>query len=302
MYNSEVFFFPTKIILVDDDSSFVKTLGLHLSKKFLVETHTDPLTALSSIKKASKGVGILNPHCILDEADEEQGDCSISLSKVSALASCADKSELSTLIIADYKMPEKNGIEFFEELSDVSSMKILLTGNADLDLALDAFNRKVVDKFLVKNSSRMMEEIYSNIRECQHAFFKEQSYPILTRLALPEDSLLNSREFCVHFQEVLITNDISEYYLLDKVGSYLLQTAKGKKVYFSILLDRQFDEYLDIAKTSRASSKLINMLEKRLMAPVFFSEADYKLPVSDWEKICYKFERKGEYYFSILIK
>ena len=56
------------------------------------------------------------------------------------------------LIVCDYKMPGKSGLEFLQETlpqyPDV--IRILLTGQADLDMAIDAINKGGVYKFMLK--------------------------------------------------------------------------------------------------------------------------------------------------------
>jgi len=56
------------------------------------------------------------------------------------------------LIISDYRMPGMNGIEFLSQVHKTSPdiTRILLTGAADLDMALDAINRGHIFRFLVK--------------------------------------------------------------------------------------------------------------------------------------------------------
>ncbi|MCD4780057.1 MAG: response regulator [Candidatus Omnitrophica bacterium] len=56
------------------------------------------------------------------------------------------------LVISDYKMGEVNGLQLLEEISEVSpdTLNILLTGNADIHMAIDAVNKAVLYKFILK--------------------------------------------------------------------------------------------------------------------------------------------------------
>ena len=62
------------------------------------------------------------------------------------------KQEEIDLVISDYKMGEVNGLQLLEEISDVSpdTLNILLTGNADIHMAIDAVNKAVLYKFILK--------------------------------------------------------------------------------------------------------------------------------------------------------
>ncbi|ACS81376.1 HD domain-containing phosphohydrolase [Maridesulfovibrio salexigens] len=59
------------------------------------------------------------------------------------------------VIVSDYQMPEMDGVEFLTRAKDVSpsSVRILLSGNADLAMAIDAVNECGVFRILTKPCS-----------------------------------------------------------------------------------------------------------------------------------------------------
>jgi signal transduction histidine kinase len=56
------------------------------------------------------------------------------------------------LIISDYRMPEMNGIEFLKRVKMIcpDTIRMILTGYADLDIAVSAINEGYVYKFITK--------------------------------------------------------------------------------------------------------------------------------------------------------
>jgi len=56
------------------------------------------------------------------------------------------------LIICDYRLPGMNGIDFFEMTTQkgYDTVNIILTGKPDLTMAMDAINRAVLYKVLLK--------------------------------------------------------------------------------------------------------------------------------------------------------
>jgi response regulator RpfG family c-di-GMP phosphodiesterase len=56
------------------------------------------------------------------------------------------------IIVSDYHMPGKNGIELLEQIRQTSPdiVRVLLTGAADLEMALEAVNRGNIFRFLLK--------------------------------------------------------------------------------------------------------------------------------------------------------
>jgi DNA-binding NtrC family response regulator len=56
------------------------------------------------------------------------------------------------LVICDYRLPGMNGIDFFEMITQkgFDTVNIILTGKPDLTMAMDAINRAVLYKVLLK--------------------------------------------------------------------------------------------------------------------------------------------------------
>ncbi|MBA2472518.1 MAG: response regulator, partial [Pseudonocardiales bacterium] len=65
-------------------------------------------------------------------------------------------------ILADYRMPQMNGIEFLEEAMDLFPLarRALLTAYADTDAAIQAINVVDVDHYLLKPWEPPEEKLY----------------------------------------------------------------------------------------------------------------------------------------------
>ena len=63
-------------------------------------------------------------------------------SALQALRELKLRGDLVAVILADYRMPQMNGIEFLEQALDVypGARRVLLTAYADTDAAIDAIN------------------------------------------------------------------------------------------------------------------------------------------------------------------
>lgn len=58
---------------------------------------------------------------------------------------------LTQVCVVDYSMPAKNGLQFLDEMKSWKGSRILLTGQADEQIAVDAFNRDLIEKFIPKH-------------------------------------------------------------------------------------------------------------------------------------------------------
>ncbi len=102
----------TKILIVDDDSSFLSSMRRIMRGHFEIATTTDPMQALQII--------------------EHQGPFAV--------------------VISDFRMPFMNGIELFAKIHnfDKNIQRIMLTGCAELQMAIDAINHGKITAFLTK--------------------------------------------------------------------------------------------------------------------------------------------------------
>jgi len=102
----------TKILIVDDDSSFLSSMRRIMRGHFEIVTTTDPVQALQII--------------------EHQGPFAV--------------------VISDYRMPFMNGIELFAKIHSFNKniQRIMLTGCAELQMAIDAINHGKITAFLTK--------------------------------------------------------------------------------------------------------------------------------------------------------
>jgi thioredoxin reductase (NADPH) len=72
------------------------------------------------------------------------------------------RGDLVAVILADYRMPELNGIEFLEQAMDIypGARRVLLTAYADTGAAIDAINVVDLDHYLLKPWDPPEEKLY----------------------------------------------------------------------------------------------------------------------------------------------
>ena len=77
------------------------------------------------------------------------------------------RGEQVAVILADYRMPQMNGIEFLEQAMDIfpAARRVLLTAYADTDAAIQAINLVDVDHYLLKPWDPPEEQLYPVVDE-----------------------------------------------------------------------------------------------------------------------------------------
>ena len=90
------------------------------------------------------------------------------------------RGELVAVILADYRMPQMNGIEFLEAAMDLvpQARRALLTAYADTNAAIAAINVVDVDHYLLKPWEPPEEKLYPVVDEMLAVWHREGTAPV----------------------------------------------------------------------------------------------------------------------------
>ncbi|GAA3860876.1 FAD-dependent oxidoreductase [Streptomyces sp. NPDC003631] len=101
-------------------------------------------------------------------------------SALDALRELKLRGDLVAVIMADYRMPEMNGIEFLEQALDVypGARRVLLTAYADTSAAIDAINVIDLDHYLLKPWDPPEEKLYPVLDDLLEAWRTSDYRPV----------------------------------------------------------------------------------------------------------------------------
>ena len=90
------------------------------------------------------------------------------------------RGDLVAVILADYRMPELNGIEFLEQAMDIypGARRVLLTAYADTGAAIDAINVVDLDHYLLKPWDPPEEKLYPVVDALLDAWMQSDHRPV----------------------------------------------------------------------------------------------------------------------------
>jgi thioredoxin reductase (NADPH) len=105
----------------------------------------------------------------------ESGDAALD-----ALRQMKLRGDLVAVILADYRMPQLNGIEFLERAMDIypSARRALLTAYADTGAAIDAINVVDVDHYLLKPWDPPEEKLYPVVDGMLESWLSSDHRPV----------------------------------------------------------------------------------------------------------------------------
>ncbi|WP_051908729.1 response regulator [Candidatus Odyssella acanthamoebae] len=158
-------YFPTKVIFVDDSSSILRSLAPILDHNIATYGFFDnPYKALEFVN-SFQGIDFL-PSAF--PSREQKSD-----EIYKAIFSPQRYEEVSSVIV-DYEMPSMKGLEFCEKLQNPYIRKILYTGVADEKVAIEAFNKGLIDGYIRKQDESDDPSLILNnfIRQSQLKYFK----------------------------------------------------------------------------------------------------------------------------------
>ena len=136
------------------------------------------------------------------------------------------RGDLVAVILADYRMPNMNGIEFLEQAMDVypGARRILLTAYADTGAAIDAINVIDLDHYLLKPWDPPEEKLYPVLDDLLAAWLGSDHRPV------PETKVVGHRWSARSsgVREFLARNQVPyRWYLSDGSEGRRLLTAAG---------------------------------------------------------------------------
>jgi thioredoxin reductase (NADPH) len=147
-------------------------------------------------------------------------------SALDALRQMRLRGDLVALILADYRMPEMNGIEFLEHAMDIypGARRVLLTAYADTGAAIDAINVVDLDHYLLKPWDPPEEKLYPVVDAQLDAWLTSDHRPV------PETKVIGHRWSArsSEVREFLARNQVPyRWYSTDEPeGQRLLEAAQ----------------------------------------------------------------------------
>ncbi len=136
------------------------------------------------------------------------------------------RGNLVAAILADYRMPELNGIEFLEQAMDIypGARRVLLTAYADTGAAIDAINVVDLDHYLLKPWDPPEEKLYPVVDALLDAWLESDHRPV------PETKVVGHRWSArsSEVREFLARNQVPyRWYAADEPEGQRLLAAAG---------------------------------------------------------------------------
>ena len=264
-------YFPTSVVMVDDEMGFMENFSLLLNDKLPVCKYSSPLEALEFINSVdvAKSYGRLT-----DNHSYQKVEPTVKLGVCSALDYLYDneKYACTTVLLVDYAMPGMDGLEFCRNISNKNIKKILLTGQADENIAIAAFNEGIIDRFFLKDSEDVHSRVNQAIDELQYEFFAKVNNPLVQSLIVETYDFMRNERIADFVNGLVKAGKVTEYYLWSQPRGYLLSDINGKLSFLYVCSDADLESHYEEAEAEDAPDELLQILEAGTHVPWFNTE------------------------------
>ncbi|MCD6047072.1 MAG: Response regulator receiver [Gammaproteobacteria bacterium] len=281
------FYHPTTVVIVDDNKTFLENLPDNLSNATSYKLFDSPVEALAFLE--AQRPNLPTPDDFLGMTDDPVTGVSLNVNipKIHALLQKNDRFKTPAVVIVDHDMPGMSGLEFCRNLKDFPIRKIMLTGEVDHRLAVQAFNDGIIHRFIVKDDPKVFEVIDQAIHELQQEHFLSLSGQIAKNITTTTFSFIGDENFQQFFEKFIKENNIVEFYLIDPIGSFLLVNNKGELIRLVVQSDQEIENYRQTAEDHKAAKDIIEAIASKEKLLCLFAEEDFNQSVNSWSAYLY---------------
>ncbi|MFN7097229.1 MAG: hypothetical protein ACK4PR_06695 [Gammaproteobacteria bacterium] len=302
-----LFYYPNSWVWVDDDKTLLETMALFFGKKNTIKSFQSARTCLNFLQQYKSPLSHQN-FLISNKQDLSYGTLQhtpvdFDITILANLANFPERYHEITVIVIDYNMPEMDGYSLAKVIQQLPIQKILLTGKAQENEAINGFNHNLIHRFVQKGIETMKEMLSIYLKELTLQYFQQLTLPLLSYLETESKLPLTDSIFIDFFETYCEQYQIKEYYLADKNGSFLCIDSKGKRSCLVVQTERGINKLLNICQEEGYfQGDKLAMIQNREQIPFFgIGKEGWQIDTSLWHKHMYTpniLEGKERYFWA----
>ena len=268
-------FHPTTVVLVDDNVRFMESLsfGLHsLDVNFkLFGSAKEALEWMNASRSSAEvSTGVDTDEGALPSFKQHMFD--------------ATRFDEVTIVVVDYDMPEMSGLDFCKGIQNPQVKKIMLTGVAGENIAIQAFNDDAIDRFIVKQDAQALEKVMENIALLQRDYFNSKTANLQQHQIIHSYfPFLEEAAFRVVFDELFHQGRYIEYYVDTIPGGVWLIKGNGDTDFLAVQSEGLCADQLVVARDQEAPAELLEALDNEDVIACFPSGGYYSPDCTQWQ-------------------
>jgi CheY-like chemotaxis protein len=158
---------PGAVVFLDDDPDYLEMLALVLPRHWHVELFLRPVECINYLQQEP-------PFWEADAWNQQQlidtwrNGKALIPQILGYWSKYTERFALTRVCVVDYSMPGMDGLQALGELVDWPGSRVLLTGQADEQVAVRAFNRGLIDQFIPKQTADISRRLIDAVEHLLH--------------------------------------------------------------------------------------------------------------------------------------
>ncbi|MBW8309236.1 MAG: response regulator [Candidatus Paracaedibacteraceae bacterium] len=239
--------FPSTVVLIDDAETTIEEVAkLFDDEPQITKVFTNQQEALDFINNSPKSEGFITQLHDTPASYDTLYACHEEIYN-------PDRFNQVSCVLIDYDMPGVNGLAICEKIKDSRIKKILLTGVADEQIAINAFNRGLIDYFIRKHDPNSPQLVLEFTQDAINRFFYDATQPAIESVIKQSswiNSPLNLPDYRTFFAKLMHELQIIEYYLLDISGSFFALDIKGVPIIIQTFTTEMLNQQIEDLKNT----------------------------------------------------
>ncbi|MDB5931593.1 MAG: response regulator receiver protein [Polaromonas sp.] len=240
---------PGGVVFLDDDRDYLEMLGEVMPPDWYVRLFLRPIACID----------LLHQDIHSREADAWEQQEIINRWREGALLipeilaywrrDGTARFALTQMAVVDYAMPAMSGLQVLGELTRWPGTRILLTGRADEQLAVSAFNRGLINQFIPKQSPDIRLRLTTAINSLRARADERNQQIWLATLTPAQHALLGDPLVARALQDILDRQGWVEHVVIGAPFGVLALNAQGAASWLQLEPAGNLHELADMAST-----------------------------------------------------
>lgn len=222
---------PTTVCFVDDNEAFLRSLRFELPDELAYRTFVMPEEAEQFLNRPVP-LAPLAERCFRLHRDNREHPGSavlhLDLDLIEQEIRHRERFERVSVAVIDQAMPGRTGLELCERIRDPFLQRALLTGAADEETAVAAFNAGLIERFIPKQQDDPVGVTLTQVEALKEAYFARHSAHLLATLAIDPPGFLAEPAVGAHLRALMQAHGLVEYYLVSDPDGFLLLSRDGR--------------------------------------------------------------------------
>lgn len=277
------YYHPSTIVIVDDNELFLRALEVDLPTTHNFKLEHDPYEALETLNTRVDTTPLAE-RCFRPIESEYNPAFHIDMELIQNEITLLDRFRHISVAVIDYSMPSLNGIDLCAQINDPYMKKMLITGVADEEVAVAAFNDGLIDRFVTKQDALELGAILEYVEDLETRYFYGLQDRLKFSLQASRPSFYDNLDFVDLFGDLRVEHDLVEYYVANDPPGFVLLNPDGKAFRLVTASAAELQEQAAYVERHGGPADIVAGLRNRKILGYFYEriETFYDKSEYDW--------------------